>query len=49
MVFSERDYVFYLGFNLGSSPKVEKEQGFLNDADLNLLGLSTSVEKINNA
>ncbi len=45
MVFSEKDYVFYLGFNLGSSPKVEKEQGFLNDADLNLLGLSTSVEK----
>lgn len=45
MVFSEEDYVFYVGFNLGSSPRVEREQGFLNDEDLKLISCSTSVDK----
>ncbi len=45
MFFSSDDYVFYLGFNLGSSPIINKEDGFLNDLDLNLLNYSTSFEK----
>ena len=45
LLFQESDYVFYVGFNLGSSPKIEQEQGFLNDADLNRLSCSTSTMK----
>ncbi|MDE6241032.1 MAG: PD-(D/E)XK nuclease family protein [Anaeroplasmataceae bacterium] len=45
VLFDETDYVFYVGFNLGNSPKISKEEGFLNDKDLLLLNLSTSYEK----
>lgn len=45
MLFSNNDYVFYLGFNLGSSPKIAREDGFLNDEALNILNYSTSFEK----
>lgn len=45
ILFSESDHVFYIGFNLGSSPKINKEDGFLNDTDLTLLNQSTSFEK----
>lgn len=47
MVFTEEDYVYYVGFNLGSSPRVEKEQGFLNDSDLERISCSTSEDKNN--
>lgn len=47
MFFSSLDYVFYLGFNLGSSPKIIRENGFLNDSDLNILNYSNSFEKNN--
>lgn len=45
MVFDNQDYVFYVGFNLGSAPSIIKEDGFLNDQDLMLLNQSTSYEK----
>ncbi|MDE5547253.1 MAG: PD-(D/E)XK nuclease family protein [Anaeroplasmataceae bacterium] len=45
VLFDETDYVFFVGFNLGSAPKISKEEGFLNDTDLTLLNLSTSYEK----
>ncbi|MDE7213733.1 MAG: PD-(D/E)XK nuclease family protein, partial [Anaeroplasmataceae bacterium] len=43
--FDEEDYVFYVGFNLGASPMIRKEEGFLNDKDLAMLNQSTSYEK----
>ena len=48
-VYSESDYVFLLGFNIGSYPKVEKDDDFLSDNIKNKLGLDTSLEinKIN--
>ena len=48
-VYSENDYVFLLGFNIGSYPKVEKDDDFLSDNIKNKLGLDTSLEinKIN--
>ncbi|MDE7264097.1 MAG: PD-(D/E)XK nuclease family protein [Anaeroplasmataceae bacterium] len=45
MLFSEEDYVFYVGCNLGSTPRTFKEDGFLNDKDLALLGQTTSLEQ----
>lgn len=45
VLFDNSDYIFYVGFNLGSSPRIFKEEGFLNDADLTLLNQSTSFEK----
>ena len=41
----DNDYVFYVGFNLGSVPGVYKEQAFLNDNELELLGYTPSYEK----
>ena len=48
-VYSENDYVFLLGFNIGSYPKVEKDDDFLSDNIKTKLGLDTSLEinKIN--
>ncbi len=43
--FSDDEYVFYLGFNLGASPKIYKDDGFLNDKELNTLGLVDSITK----
>lgn len=42
---SDINYVFYVGFNLDSSPKVIKEDGFLNDEVLNLLKISNTSTK----
>lgn len=48
-VYSENDYVFLLGFNIGSYPKVKKDDDFLSDNIKTKLGLDTSLEinKIN--
>lgn len=43
--FFEEDYVFYLGFNLGAAPAVKKEDGFLSDAELDLLACSTMADR----
>ncbi len=45
---SDTDYAFYVGFNLGSSPKVVKEEGFLTDKLLHVLNCSTSLLKNKN-
>ncbi|MDE6584215.1 MAG: PD-(D/E)XK nuclease family protein [Anaeroplasmataceae bacterium] len=45
VIFDENDYVFYLGFNLGVSPQLVREEGFLNNADLEYLQYSTSEDK----
>ncbi|MDE6407911.1 MAG: PD-(D/E)XK nuclease family protein [Anaeroplasmataceae bacterium] len=45
VLFDETDYVFYVGFNLVSAPKIRKEEGFLNDKELSLLKKSTSYDK----
>lgn len=44
----KNEYLFYVGFNLGEAPKICKESGYLLDKDLEVLGLSTSVD-LNNA
>lgn len=44
-ILEDTEYAFYVGFNLGSSPTLWKEQGFLNDTDLSFLGYSASFEK----
>ena len=41
----DTEYGFYVGFNLGASPMLYKEQGFLNDNDLVFLGYSASYER----
>lgn len=43
-VYSENDYVFLLGFNIGSYPKVKKDDDFLSDNVKTKLGLDTSLE-----
>lgn len=43
-VYSENDYVFLLGFNIGSYPKVKKDDDFLSDNIKTKLGLDTSLE-----
>ncbi len=48
-VYSEDDYVFLLGFNIGNYPKIKKDDDFLSDNVKEKLGLDTSEEinKIN--
>lgn len=43
-VYSENDYVFLLDFNIGSYPKVKKDDDFLSDNIKTKLGLDTSLE-----
>ena len=43
-VFSECDYVFLLGFNIGNFPYVKKDDDFLSDSVKEKLGLDTSLE-----
>lgn len=43
-IFLDDEYVFYIGFNLGSAPSILKEQGFLNDSILKKLNFNTSFE-----
>ena len=42
--YSENDYVFLLGFNIGSYPKVIEDDDFLSDNIKTKLGLDTSLE-----
>lgn len=43
--FNESEYVFYLGLNQGITPKVYKDDEYLSDVELSMLGLMTSYEK----
>lgn len=43
--FSDTDYVFYLGFNDATSPRVYADDDFLSDEELETLGLDTSLDK----
>lgn len=43
--FDSSDYVFLLGFHIGNYPKNFKDDAYLSDNELNILGLDTSVEK----
>lgn len=43
--YSDNDYVFFVGLNLGRVPKTFKDEGYLNDIQLEKLGLSTSIIK----
>ena len=43
--FDTSDYVFLLGFHIGNYPKIFKDDVYLSDKELNILGLDTSVEK----
>ncbi len=43
--YSEDDYVFFVGLNLGKAPRTYKDDGYLNDFELEALGLSTSILK----
>jgi len=43
-VYSESDYVFLLGFNMGSYPKTIMDDDFLSDNIKTKLGLDTSLE-----
>ena len=47
--FKEDEYVFFLGFNLGNAPKSFKDEGYLSDDELRILGLDTSYDKNINA
>lgn len=44
-VLKENEYLFYVGFNLGEAPKIVKETGFLLDKELDILGLSNTLDK----
>ena len=41
----DKDYAFYMGFNQGISPKIYKDEEYLSDSLLQLLGLSTSIDR----
>lgn len=43
--FSDEDYVFLLGFNIGSYPYVKKDDDYLSDSLKEMLGLDTSILK----
>lgn len=43
--FSDEDYVFLLGFNIGNYPKIYKDEDFFSDNVKSNLGLDTSVER----
>lgn len=43
--FSDEDYVFLLGFNIGNYPKIYKDEDFFCDNVKSDLGLDTSVER----
>lgn len=43
--FSDEDYVFLLGFNIGNYPKIYKDEDFFSDKIKSDLGLDTSVER----
>ena len=39
------EYVFYIGFNLGVSPAIYKDIEYLNDYELSIINLDTSIDK----
>ena len=41
----DKDYAFYMGFNQGISPKIYKDEEYLSDSLLQVLGLSTSIDR----
>ena len=41
----ESEYVFFVGFNLGSAPRIFKNDKYLDDEELEKLGLETSMDK----
>lgn len=43
--YDDDTYVFLLGFHIGSYPKVYKDDDYLSDKELRMLGLDTSTEK----
>lgn len=42
--FSDDEYIFMLNFNMGSIPKVIKDEDYLSDKDRILLGLESTIE-----
>ncbi len=44
-VFTNKDYVFFLGLNLGSAPKTYKDDTYLSDIELESISLLTSTMK----
>lgn len=43
--YTDDDYVFYLGLNLGLAPRVYKDDGYLNDFELSKISLMRSIDK----
>ena len=43
--YTDDDYVFYLGLNLGFAPRVFKDDGYLNDFELSKISLMRSIDK----
>lgn len=43
--YSDDDYVFFVGLNLGSAPQVYKDDEYLSDEELAMINLSTSTMK----
>jgi ATP-dependent helicase/DNAse subunit B len=41
----DSDYVFFLGLNLGSAPRIYKNDKYLDDKELSILGLDASYDK----
>ncbi|MGM9969164.1 MAG: PD-(D/E)XK nuclease family protein [Anaeroplasma sp.] len=43
--FSDDEYVFFVGCNLGNCPKIYRDEAFLNDSELELIGIATSYDR----
>lgn len=43
--FDDSYYVFLLGFHIGNYPKIYKDDNYLNDKELEILGLDTSITR----
>lgn len=43
--YTDDDYVFLLGFNIGNYPKIYMDDDFLSDKEKKMLDLDTSIEK----
>lgn len=44
-VFNDDDFVFILGFNQNQIPRINKDEGFFNNSELELLQLDTTIDK----
>ncbi|MBO5711260.1 MAG: PD-(D/E)XK nuclease family protein, partial [Acholeplasmatales bacterium] len=47
--FKDDEHVFFLGFNLGNAPKAFKDDKYLSDSELDIIGLDTSYDRNVNA